>query len=381
MNPKKVAYVATVYSHLAVFHIPYMKMLASQGYEVHAYASPDHCRSDVEQESIVCHDVEISRNPFSLRNLKALKQLTKQFRQERYSLIHVHTPNASVICRIAAKWAGCKNIIYTAHGFHFYQGAPLLNWLLYYPVEWLLSRWTDVIITINNEDYERVKKFPVRNKAVFIPGVGVDIDKYRDVRDESVANVRNELGLNGTEFVVLSVAELNRNKNHEQFIHALHKLSLQGIPIVGLIAGVGEKEMDLKSLVAELGMEQNIIFLGFRRDISVLMQLAEVIVLMSEREGFPKVLLEAMAAGKPMVVTDVRGNRELVTSYENGFRVPYGDVAATVLALTKLYSEPDLRQEFGRNSKEKAIYFDIPHIEEKLKTVYSENMQLPLTAV
>jgi glycosyltransferase involved in cell wall biosynthesis len=376
MSTKKVAYVATVYSHLSVFHIPFMNMLKSQGYEVHAYASPDHCKDDVKRAFIACHDIPFSRNPLSIKNVKALKQLVKRFKEEQYDMIHVHTPNASVVCRIAAKLAGCKNVIYTAHGFHFFKGSPLLNWLLYYPVERMLSRYTDVIIAINNEDHDRASKFPVRDKVVYIPGVGVDVSAYRNIEHKKVALMRKDLGLNGQEFVVLSVAELNRNKNLEQLIYALHELTQLGVPVVGLLAGVGDREQILRALVKQLNMEKNILFLGFRRDIPELMNIADICTLMSEREGLPKVLLEAMSAGKPMVVTDIRGNRELVTTNENGFRVAVGNVAETTGALLKLYINPKLRAEMGKNSWERAESFDIRNIVEEMKEVYSERIPL-----
>jgi len=381
MSSGKIAYIATVYSHLSVFHIPYMKMLRNLGYEVHAYASPDHCKQDVEREEIACRDLEISRNPLSPANLRAIYKLFGNLKREKYDMIHVHTPNASVVTRIAARLAGCRNVVYTAHGFHFYQGAPLVNWLLYYPVERLLARWTDVLITINQEDYERARDFPVRHQIVYLPGVGVDVSQYRSVDADKVIALREELGLSGDVFIALSVAELNRNKNHEQFIHAVHEISLRGIPIVALLAGVGERESVLKDLVRNLKLENKVIFLGFRRDISVVMQLAHTVVLMSEREGLPKVLLEAMAAGKPMLVTNVRGNRELVTSFENGIKVPYGDVKATAEMLARLYHDPVMRAEMGRKSWEKAQMFEQSRLEEKLKGVYSEKIQLPRVPV
>lgn len=378
MSNPKAAYIATVYSHLSVFHIPFMKMLKSQGFDVHAYANPDHCKSDVENASIECHDIPFSRNPFSFQNVKAMKQLIRRFKDEQYDLIHVHTPNASVVCRIAARLAGCKNVIYTAHGFHFFKGAPLLNWLVYYPVEWVLSRWTDVIIAINCEDYERVRKFPVRNKAVYIPGVGVDVKAYQHIEKYKTDIIRKELGVNGDEFVVLSVAELNSNKNHEQFIYALYTMTKQGIPVVGLIAGVGSRESILKSLVRELNLEKYVKFLGFRKDIPELMNISDVLVLMSQREGLPKVLLEAIAAGKSMVVTDVRGNRELVASGDNGFIVPIGDVAGTAKALTTLYLDPTQRDKMGKNSLNRANTYDIKNIIDELKKLYQDEIQVPV---
>jgi glycosyltransferase involved in cell wall biosynthesis len=377
MKSKKVAYVATVYSHLAVFHIPFMERLKSQGNEVHAYASPDHCKVDLYQESIDCRDIPFSRNPLAINNFKAIFMLARWFKREKYDLVHVHTPNASVICRIAAKLAGCKNVIYTAHGFHFYKGASWLSWLIYFPVEWIMSLWTDVLITINQEDYARARKFPVRKNAVYVPGVGVDVQIYRSIGIHETNELRSELGIKGEHFVVLCIAELNRNKNHEQLIYSIHQMIQQGIPAVCLLAGTGDREIYLKALVSELNLDKVILFLGFRKDIPQLMQLADTVTLLSKREGLPKVLLEAMASGKPMVVTKVRGSRDLVTSQVNGYIVPLGQVEKTVEAFTELYNNTELRKGMGRNSYEQAGLYDIHEIMAKLDEIYAGKSKPP----
>ncbi|MGG1514139.1 glycosyltransferase family 4 protein [Paenibacillus oryzisoli] len=377
MTNPKVAYVATVYSHLAVFHIPFIQRLKSQGYAVHAYGGQDHCKVDLQQSSIECRDISFSRNPLALRNLKALITLTKWFKREQYDLIHVHTPNASVICRIAAKLAGCRNVVYTAHGFHFFKGASWVNWLFYYPVEWLMAFWTDVLVTINQEDYERASKLSVRKKAAYIPGVGVDVQAYRGVNEQVIDNLRDELGIKKTDFIVLCVAELNRNKNQEQLIYSAYELHKKGVPVQCLLVGTGAKSGYLRSLVKQLQMEHCIHLLGFRKDIPNLMQLADTVALLSRREGLPKVILEALAAGKPMVVTDVRGSRELVSSGVNGYVVPVGGDQETIQALQLLYSNQELRREMGRNSYAQASQYDLKQIMAMLDEVYFIHNKLP----
>jgi len=380
MKGKKIAYVATVYSHLSVFHAPFINKLIALGNEVHTYAAPDHCRVDLLQEAIECRDISFSRNPFSLKNLKALRSLTQWFKRENYDIIHVHTPNASVVCRIAARLAGCKTVIYTAHGFHFFTGAPWLNWLIYFPVEWLMSIWTDTLITINQEDYKRAQKFPVRKRAVYVPGVGVDIQLYRGLGEHKRRQLQHELGLHGREFVILSVAELNKNKNHEQLIYSVQEMTKQGIPVVCLIAGVGDRVSALNELVSQLNLDENIKLLGFRKDIPQLMQIADTVVLLSQREGLPKVLLEALAAGKPMVATKVRGSKDLVKSQVNGYVVSLHDVPGTVQALTALYRNDHQRSEMGRSSFEQADMYDIQEIMQKLEEIYEDKRNTSSTS-
>ncbi|MBB6733058.1 glycosyltransferase family 4 protein [Cohnella zeiphila] len=371
MNGPKTAYVATVYSHLANFHIPFMKMLQSRGCEVHAYASPDHCKHEVEGAAIPCRDISFSRSPLSLDNAKALRELTRWLRREKYDIVHVHTPNASVVCRIAARLAGCPLVVYTAHGFHFYRGAPRLNWLLYYSMERILSRWTDVLITINGEDYRRARTFPVRGRVAYIPGVGVDAGKFGASGAGRSDALRAELGADEMTFVVLCVAELNDNKNQRQLILAIQELARRGVPAIAVLAGVGEREAELRSLAKECRVEERVRFAGFRRDIPELMRAADAVVLLSKREGLPKAVLEAMAAGKPIVVTDVRGSRDLVASGENGFVVPVGDAAATADALGRLCADPAMRKEFGAQSLSRAERYDIERIKGLLMEAYS----------
>ncbi|WP_337100779.1 glycosyltransferase family 4 protein [Paenibacillus sp. YIM B09110] len=371
MSNKKAAYVATVYAHISSFHLPFIRDLQEQGYEVHVYASPDHCLEDVKKTGVECRDIPFSRNPLAGSNIAALKELTKRFREEKYHLVHVHTPNASVICRIAAWRAKLKNIVYTAHGFHFFKGASIANWLIYFPVEWMMSSLTDTLITINKEDYERAKRFPVRGSAIYMPGVGIDLSRYRSLEPVSVSELKSELGIRDDSYVILCIAELNRNKNQEQLIRSIGELKKMGVPVVGVIAGTGTMESHYQSLARELGLEGDIRFLGFRRDVPELMNIADVVTLMSRREGLPKVLLEAMGVGKPMVVTSVRGNRDLVVSGHNGYVVPVDDVPETVRAFYKLYDDREARDEMGRNSYKDASHYDLNAIRQLMTEAYA----------
>ncbi|AWB46406.1 glycosyltransferase family 1 protein [Paenibacillus sp. CAA11] len=371
METKKIAYTATVYSHLAHFHLPFLRDLREKGYEVHAYAGADALRDEVEQAGVRCVDVPFSRSPLSLGNWAALRQLLGCFRQERYEFIHTHTPNAALITRLAAACAGLRNVVYTAHGFHFYRGAPLLNWLLYYPLERLMARWTDVLITLNEEDYRRAAHFPVRRHALQLPGVGVQLEPIEGPAEEQLLS---GLGLQASAarpMIVLCAAELNRNKNQEQLIRAVHELIREGIPVILLLAGAGGWELRCRELVSRLQLEQAVRFLGYRRDIAQWMQAADVVALVSRREGLPKVLLEGLAAGKPLVVTDVRGSRELVQPEENGFVVPVGDYRATAGALRRLYDDPLLRTQMGASSQRKAAKYALDPVRARLEEVYA----------
>ncbi|WP_157729642.1 glycosyltransferase family 4 protein [Tumebacillus algifaecis] len=371
LNSKKAAFVASVYRHFELFHLPFLTGLQDRGYEVHVYASADYAKERLEARGLICHDVQFERSPFQPKNVAALRALIRSFREEQFTLVHVHTPVASILGRIAARVCGVPSVLYTAHGFHFFTGAPKANWLLFAPVEWLMARQTDVLITINQEDYARAQKFPVRGEVRYVPGVGLDTQVFQPPDQAAVrARLRGELGLHEEEMVILCVAELNANKNQSQLFEAVKRAAARGIAVRCLLVGVGELEATYKQQVEEMGLSQIVTFLGYRLDIPDLMLAADVSTLLSKREGLPRSVMEAMAAGLPLVVTDVRGNRDLVQDGENGYLVATGDVEATADAFYQLYQDQKMRAEMGTRSKEKAAPYDLSFISAEMMRIY-----------
>ena len=217
------------------------------------------------------YDVSFS-SLLTLDNLRAVKQL-RQMYKTTVMIVHVHTPIAAAIARYVCKNIPKIKVMYTAHGFHFYKGAPLLNWLVYYPVERYFARHTDILITINKEDYVRARNFKAKN-TVYVPGVGVDVHRFENVVIERQQE-RLELGLPLDSIVLLSVGELNSNKNHEVVIKALAQLRDKGVYY--LVCGRGSKEAYLKELAERLGVGEQVRLLGFRKDIERLCALADVL--------------------------------------------------------------------------------------------------------
>lgn len=373
---RKIAFVATVYRHLEAFHLPFIRLLQNKGYEIHAYARPDHGKDGVLKNNVICHDIPFQRSPFHWDNLKALKELTSSFRKEKFQLIHVHTPVAGILGRIAAKQAKIPYVMYTAHGFHFFNGAPLHYWLLYYPVERMMARWTDSLITINEEDFRRANKFNVRKDVHLVPGVGVETKQFVLNNEIEVRkHKRNELQLSEKDFVILCVAELNDNKNQKQLIEAVHVLSKKYNNIKCLIVGIGESHQFLQDMVNQLQLNKIVHFLSFRRDIPELLAASDVVTLLSKREGLPKALLEALAASKPIVATNIRGNRDLVADGVNGYLVPVSDVEATVKALTKLINDPLKIQQMGYKSKEIVKRYDLEEVLLQMEQIYNQALK------
>lgn len=328
---KKVLFTATVVkTHINVFHLPYLKWFKEQGYEVHVAAKNDF----INEPCIIpnCdkfYDINFARFPFSKTNIKAYKQLKKIIKENNYDIIHCHTPVAGVLTRLAAR--NCKNttVIYTAHGFHFFKGAPLLNWLIYYPVERFCAMFTDKLIAINKEDYERAKKFSLRKngKVYCVPGVGIDIEKIRNTKVD-VCQKKKELCIPENIPVLLSVGELIKRKNHETVLNALRKLKNHNF--VYLICGRGILDNYLHEQVKKLDLIDKVKLLGFRKDIAEICKSVDLFIFPSYQEGLPVALMEAMAANLPVIASNVRGNRDLINK-ENLFEPDDADALVRLI--------------------------------------------------
>lgn len=317
---KKVLYVATVDVHIRSFHLPYLKMLHDEGYEVHVATNGDEKFPNCD----VKHQICIERSPFKLKNLKAIKQLKEIIDREDFDIIHCHTPMGSVVTRLAAKKARKKGtrVIYTCHGFHFYKGAPILNWLLFYPIEKYLAKYTDTLITINKEDYNLAKKkFSKRCKNIeYVPGVGIDSKKFDfKMTKKEKKELRESLGLKEDDFVLIFPARLDKNKNQGFLINAMEELVKDHPNIHLLLPGKDELNGYYQNMTKEKHLEKNIHFLGFRKDIPQLMKISDVAVSSSLREGLPVNVLEAFACGLPVVALNCRGMSDLIMNDSFGY--------------------------------------------------------------
>ncbi|MDD3304292.1 MAG: glycosyltransferase [Clostridia bacterium] len=322
---KKVLFTATVDPHILHFHIPYLKLFKENGYEVYV-------ATNGEEEIPYCdvkHKVSFERSPLKVNNLRAIKQLKKIINEEKFEIIHCHTPMGSVVTRLAAIKAR-KNgtrVIYTAHGFHFYKGAPLINWIMFYPIEKILSYVTDDLITINQEDYELAKKKFHAKNTHYVPGVGVNPQKFNfEMSDKEKHNLRAELSIKDDDIVLIYVAELNKNKNQGMAINAMKALIKEEKKYKLIFVGKDSYGGIYQKQVKEYNLEKNIKFLGYRKDVPQLMKISDVAVSTSKREGLPVNLIEASMCGLPIVATNCRGNRDIVNNSKNGYIINNGDI-------------------------------------------------------
>ena len=368
---RRVLFVATVLrGHVLVFHLPYMKRIQEQGYEVHLC-----CRNDTPDpvESVPYCDrfieLPFERSPLAKANLNVYRQLKKVIDEGDYALIHCNTPVGGMLGRLCARAArrrGTK-VVYTAHGFHFFKGAPLKNWLLFYPVERLLSSMTDLLITINGEDYARAQHFHAR-KAALVNGVGVDLQRFRPIVDRT--QVRAELGIAQDAPVVICVGEHSQRKNHETVLRAAALLP----EVEVLFCGVGEKQPELEALAAELDIAHRVHFLGFRRDVPQLLGASDIFMFPSWQEGLPVSQMEAMAAGLPCVVSHVRGNADLIHQGEGGFLRRPNDASGFAEDIALLVGEPALRETMGQRNRKEIENYSLETVLEQMAALYREQL-------
>lgn len=376
-DKKKALLVTTISGFVPQFEMNSVSILQENGYEVH-YASnfnnvfygKDNNRLD--GTGIIRHQIDFSRSPYSKDAITAYKQLNDLLTEIQFDVIHCHTPLGGALARLVGNKHKVKKIIYTVHGFHFYKGAPLLNWLIYYSVERKMANYTDALITLNDEDYSRAQKFRLRlhGKAHKISGVGVDIEKFRDV----VVNVelkKAELGINEEDFVMLSVGEINRNKNHEVIIRALSEKNHAGIKYI--ICGEGIQLQNLRNLVSELKMDDCVIFLGYRKDIPEICKCADIFVFPSFREGMPVALMEAMASGLPAIASNVRGNVDLIENGVNGYLASPDDSHMWREYIEKLKNDSNIRTKIGVNNVKKMQQYSKQRVKEQLIAIYREH--------
>lgn len=325
---EKVLILTSVASMIEQFNMSNIKILKAMGYEVHVacnFEKGNTCSKErIEKLKVKLENLEVKyfqinfeRNVFRVKkNLSAYNEIKSILLENKYKFLHCHSPIGGVIGRIAGHMTQTK-IIYTAHGFHFFKGSSVISWLLYYPIEKLLSKYTDILITINQEDYIRAQNLYAK-RVEYIPGIGIDTKKIKHVMIDRKIK-RKELGISDNAIILISVGELNINKNHSIIIQAIKEINNSNIYY--LICGQGNLEQELKNLSQKLNIEDRVKILGFRKDIYELLKTSDIFVFPSKREGLSVALMEAICCELPVVCSNIRGNNDLITNNVNGFLV------------------------------------------------------------
>lgn len=353
----KVLILCTTDSMLTNFLVPHIKNMEKKGYYVDCACSitGDFFAILRDVFKFNMYEIGFERSPFSLKNISAFFELNALIKKNKYDVIFCHEPVGGAMGRFVGRLHHSK-VVYMAHGFHFYKGAPA-KMKLFYLVERFLARWTDVLITINREDYEASLKFKAKKK-VLTNGIGVDTSKF--ICEPNKTYIRQLLRVSEDDCILLSVGELIVRKNHESIIRAIKKINNPHIHFV--IAGDGELTEYLHKLIKSLNLENQVHLLGYRRDISKLCNSADIYVMPSLQEGLSVALMEAMSCGKSVIVSKIRGNVDLIDEGKGGYLVEAKDIDGYAKAITDLVSNSLLQKSFGDYNREKVKLFDIKKV-------------------
>ena len=370
---KKALLVTTVSGFVPQFEMNNVRLLQERGYEVH-YASnfdmPSYGDNNdrLKGTGIRCHQIAFAREPWNLQNMSAVRELAALIRREGVSLLHCHTPMGAACARVAAARTGLRNVIYTAHGFHFFDGAPKKNWLIYYPVEKFLSRYTDSLLLINREDYARArKKFSARHTDL-LPGVGIDIGAVQRGSAES-GGLREELGILPGQRVLLTAGEMIPRKNQALLLEVLRRLNHPTLTLI--ILGHGKLQDELKAKARVLGVEAQVIFPGYRTDVFRFYGIADLFLFPSLQEGLPVAVMEAMAAGLPVVASGVRGNRDLILPGKGGELLSPHRATDWEKVVSILLGDCKKREAYGLYNRQRIGAFSREANETKMREIYA----------
>ncbi|MDO4491765.1 MAG: glycosyltransferase family 4 protein [Lachnospiraceae bacterium] len=371
----KILFVATVRSHIGQFHMPFIQYLVAQGHEVHAaFKDNSKDKKGLDLSGISkTFEIPFERSPLRKNNITAYKELKKVIYNGNYDIIHCHTPMGAVITRLAAIKArnnGTK-VYYTAHGFHFFKGAPKHYWMMFYPVEKLLAHFTDCLILINDEDYRLVtRKHFKAKKIVKTHGVGVDINKFNNMLFDDKTQLRKKMGFPEDMFALIYPADLSDRKNQDMLFKTVALLKNKIPEIILLLPGQPIKLEEYKKICYDYGIEENVVFLGYRRDIPELLAISDISVSSSRQEGLPINLVEAMSMKKPIIATRVRGNEDLVVNGKGGYLITLNDSETMSEKILYLYENRELLSQMGVFNKKNAELFSVENVITELSEVY-----------
>ncbi len=370
-KPSKTEYESKEDIKLNNFTLPSIRVLNEFGYKV-IMASNRKFASNLKSKiyNLEFYNSYIYRSVFNLYdNIKALFSLIRLLRKYKIELIHCHTPIGGLLGRLIGKIFSIKYIIYTAHGFHFYNEAKIKT-VLFRLIEIFMSRFTNTIITINKEDFEFAKKNMKSHFIYHINGVGINYNEFIENKFRP-NNIRTELDLLPSDFLILSAGDLVKNKNVGFQIKLMKYLPFK---YKLLIAGKGKQLFKLRKIVRILNLTDRVLFLGYRNDLNYLMKESDLFISSSSREGLSRVIMEAMASRLICIGSNVRGIRDLIDHNKNGFlfqKNDYKSVSEIILNLDKFNLE-----KIKENAIVKMQDYSVEKIEEKHKHIYKELLKI-----
>jgi glycosyltransferase involved in cell wall biosynthesis len=368
----KLLIVTTVPITIRSFLLPFVKHFKSLGWQVDGMAQGLTTDPECVTACDRVWDIQWSRNVLDPRNLlSGVSRVKEVVAQENYDLVHVHTPIAAFVTRYALKNFPNTKVIYTAHGFHFYRGGSPIKNAIFLGLEKLAGAWTDYLITINQEDATAAKQyhFLPSEHIYYTRGIGVDTNHYtsRQVTEAEVLQIRQELNLSDSDSLLLAIAEFTPRKRHRDLLNALAKLSQPQVHLA--LAGEGPLKAEMEQLATQLGIAQQVHFLGFRTDIPTLIQAAKAVLLVSQQEGLPRSIMEAMCLATPVIGSNIRGTKDLLAD-DCGILVDLGDIEAIAQAMAQVVNNPQTSAAMAQKAQAKMEHYDIKQIIEQYTEIY-----------
>lgn len=370
----KILYVANVAKeHFCKFYINEFKELSRMGWEIDIA-----CRMDADVP-FVSHAFPMpwNRSPFRLSTFKGVRELRKIIDNNGYDILYCTTPIGGLVGRLAAKRCKFRPIvIYIAHGFHFFKGSSVLSWILYYPVEKWLAKYTDVLITVNSEDFLFAKKkFPVK-KIVKINEIGANTGIYRKtiVSPEENLNIKKEIGIEKNFPILFYAAEISKLKNQTYLLSVIRELVSLGFDPVLLLPGRDQTSGRFQRRADFVGLKNRVKLLGFRQDLNKIIHVADFCTPSSRREGLGLNVVEAMAAGIPVVAVDNRGHRQTIVSGVNGFLVSIKSPDEMCSKIVYLINHPEIREKFEKNGIITSESYDFSAVFPTIMSIYSSSL-------
>ena len=370
---KKLLFISNITNAITNFSLPSILAAQKLGYEVHMAADFSGFNDDGEKYNVTLHHIDLKRFPLHPQNLKAYSQMNSLIKKEGFDVIHCNTPIGGVLGRLCGSRNKVRKIIYTAHGFHFYKGAPLVNTLIYKTIEKLLAHKTDVIITMNSEDKEAAQELKLKKggRVYFVKGVGItaeDFDGIGGKREEK----RQELSLSDNDVALVSAGDLILRKNYATAIKAIAECKNQNLKY--FICGKGPQKENLEALIKELNVENKVFLLGFRSDVKEIMAASDIFLFTTLQEGMPRSMMEAMTLSLPCVASKIRGNVDLIENENGGFLCAPTNYLDFAAAIDKLANDKALRERMGQINKISSKEYDSKNIIECIEKIYAENL-------
>lgn len=379
---KRALMYASVASMIQQFNMENIRLLLEQGYEVDVACNMEQgstvteekiasMKKELEAMGVKVYHIPVPRNITAIGGILESFRLSRRLMNERdYSLIHSHSPIGGMICRLANRFSknyGKTEMIYTAHGFHFYKGAPKKNWLMFYPVEWLCSRYTDVLITINQEDYALAKSKMKAKRVEYVPGIGIDLKRIAGFPQKR-KEVCHSLGIPQDSVLMLSVGELNDNKNHGAVVEILDQLPDN---YHYLICGQGANRPVLEAIAKEHGCDSRLHILGYRDDVISVLKSCDLYVFPSRREGLSVALMEAMACGMPCFVSNIRGNCDLIINEEGGALLTVDAFGQELVEkFKKIEDMAAFKENCGQKNTQRVNMFSRENVGKRMEWIY-----------